>query len=274
MSALHPASSQFQFLPDISWLEQGDVPIVSFQCENDPNAPIDTGDVIVPTTGDFVVEVMGSRTVQHYSNLYGNNDVFVNAGFTDVYTTAANANNSGYEGLYVFKTPPPSSTPNAFGEFEEEQGAPWDWWENTSYDNMHQAIHSSPAGYGPVNSMLGNPNMSSAHGNAYLDTIQGYLNPRMFLALELDTLMVSSIEEVIDFSTEIYPNPTTEKVNVVSYAVTINSIEIYNIHGQVVYSKEVNANAIKINTTTLSNGVYIMNIKSDKATITRKLIVE
>ena len=116
--------------------------------------------------------------------------------------------------------------------------------------------------------------MSSAHGNAYLDTIQGYLNPRMFLALGLDTLTVSSIEEVIDFSTEIYPNPTTEKVNVVSYAATINSIEIYNIHGQVVYSKEVNANAIKINTTTLSNGIYIVNIKSDKTTITRKLIVE
>jgi hypothetical protein len=139
---------------------------------------------------------------------------------------------------------------------------------------MHQAIHSSPPGYGPANSILGNPNMSSAHGNAYLDTIQGYLNPRMFLALGLDTIMQTSIEEVIDFSTKIYPNPTIDKVNVVSYAAAINSIEMYNIHGQVVYNKEVNANAIKINTTTLSNGIYIMNIRSDKATITRKLIIE
>ena len=116
--------------------------------------------------------------------------------------------------------------------------------------------------------------MSSAHGNTYLDTIQGYLNPRMFLSLGLDTIAQTSIEEVIDFSTEIYPNPTIDKVNVVSYAAVINSIEIYNIHGQVVYNKEVNANAIKINTRTLSNGIYIVNIKSDKTTITRKLIVE
>ena len=43
------------------------------------------GDVIVPTTGDFVVEVMGSRTVAHYANAYGNNDVF--AGLTDDFTT-------------------------------------------------------------------------------------------------------------------------------------------------------------------------------------------
>ena len=262
-------------LADSSWLEAGDVPIVSFHCTNDPYAPYKNGDVIVPTTGDFVVEVQGSHTVQRISNQFNNNDVFVQAGFTDGFTQAANANNDGYEGLYPFLTPAPSSTPNAFGESYEEEGAPWDWWDNTWYDNMHQAIHGSPAGYGPANSILGNPNMSSSHGNAYLDTIQGYLNPRMFLALGLDTITSStSIEDVIDFATEIYPNPTTDKVNVVSYAAAINSIDIYNIHGQVVYSKAVNANTIKINTTSFSDGIYIMNIKSDKATVIRKLIVE
>ena len=33
---------------------------------------------------------MGSRTAQYYSNLYGNNDVFVNAGLSDAFTNAAN----------------------------------------------------------------------------------------------------------------------------------------------------------------------------------------
>ena len=262
-------------LADSSWLEAGDVPIVSFHCRKDPYAPYANGDVIVPTTGDFVVEVQGSYIVQKHQAMHGNNAVFANAGFSDAFTNVANANNDGYDGLYPFLTPPAdTTTPNAFMEYNEEEGAPWDWWDNTWYDNMHQAIHTSPAGYGPANSMLGNPNMSVAKGNAYLDTIQGYLNPRMFLALGLDTLMTTTIEEVIDFSTEIYPNPTTEKVHVVSYAATINSIEIYNISGQIVYSKEINANAIKINTTAFSSGTYLMNIKSDKTTISRKLIVE
>ena len=172
-------------IADISWLQAGDVPIVSFHCENDPYGPIDTGDVIVPTTGDFVVEVMGSRTVQSYSNLYLNNDPFALAGITDVYTTAANLNNGGLEGLYVFNTPPPSTTPNAFGELEEEQGSPWDWWDNATYDAMFQALNGAPAGYGAANSLLGNPDMSSTKGNAYLDTIQGYLNPRMYEVLSL-----------------------------------------------------------------------------------------
>jgi hypothetical protein len=182
-------------LADISWLEAGDVPIVSFHCYKDEYAPIDTGDVIVPTTGDFVVEVMGSRTIAHYSNAYGNNDVFVQAGFTDDFTNAANVNNSGYEGLYVFKTPAPSTTPNAFGELQEEWGAPWDWWDNTTYDAQFAAVNGAPAGYGAANSILGNPDMSAEKGNLYIDTIQGYLNPRIFEVLGFN---ISSVTGCMD----------------------------------------------------------------------------
>ena len=259
-------------LADISWLEDGDVPIVSFHCYKDEYAPIDTGDVIVPTTGDFVVEVMGSRTIAHYSNAYGNNDVFVQAGFTDDFTNAANVNNSGYEGLYVFKTPAPSTTPNAFGELQEEWGAPWDWWDNATYDAQFAAVNGAPAGYGAANSILGNPDMSAIKGNLYIDTIQGYLNPRMYIALGLSAN--TGVNEVIDASTEIYPNPANNSLNVVSYAAGINTIAIYNLNGQEVLNTEVNANQIRLNTSNLAKGVYIIDIKSNDASVKRKLIIE
>ena len=259
-------------LADISWLEAGDVPIVSFHCYKDEYAPIDTGDVIVPTTGDFVVEVMGSRTIAHYSNAYGNNDVFVQAGFTDDFTNAANVNNSGYEGLYVFKTPAPSTTPNAFGELQEEWGAPWDWWDNATYDAQFAAVNGAPAGYGAANSILGNPDMSAIKGNLYIDTIQGYLNPRMYIALGLSAN--TGVNEVIDASTEIYPNPANNSLNIVSYAAGINTIAIYNLNGQEVLNTEVNANQIRLNTSNLAKGVYIIDIKSNDASVKRKLIIE
>ena len=259
-------------LADISWLEAGDVPIVSFQCENDPYAPIDTGDVIVPTTGDFVVEVMGSRTVQHYSNQYGNNDVFVNAGFTDVYTTAANINNSGYEGLNVLVTPPPSTTPNAFGEMEEEQGAPWDWWDNATYDAMFQAVNGAPAGYGAANSILGNPDMSATKGRTYIDTVQGYLNPRIYVALNLGGAL--SINNVVDYSTNIFPNPAKNNITIENSNFVINSVELYNIAGQLVKSENINSMKTNINVSDLDKGIYILEIQSNETSIRRKLIVE
>ena len=260
-------------LADISWLQAGDVPIVSFHCENDPYAPIDTGDVIVPTTGDFVVEVMGSRTVQNYSNQYLNNDVFVQAGFTDLYTNAANVNNSGHEGLNVFLTPIPSTAPNAFGENYEDEGSPWDWWNNATYDAMFQAVNGAPAGYGAANSLLGNPDMSATKGRAYIDTIQGYLNPRIYVALGLNSGN-TGITDVIELSIEIYPNPAKNSLNIVSYAAEINSISIFNLNGQEVLNKTVIANQIRINTSSLVNGVYIVDIKSNNNIVKRKLVIK
>ena len=173
-------------LADISWLSAGDVPAVSFHCAMDPYGPIDTGDVIVPTTGDFVVEVMGSRTVQHYQNQYLNNDAFASAGISDVWTTAANNYNNGLEGLFVFQTPAPNPVPNAFGAPWEEWGSPWDWWDNALYEATAQAVNGpAPPGYFAADAITDNPDMSPTKGRAYIDTIQGYLNPRMVVTLNL-----------------------------------------------------------------------------------------
>ncbi|MAX69284.1 MAG: hypothetical protein CMP60_06335 [Flavobacteriales bacterium] len=262
-------------LADISWLADGDIPIVSFHCENDQYAPIDTGDVIVPTTNDFVVEVMGSRAVQHYSNQYGNNDAFINAGFSfnsDPFTLAANVNNSGYEGLNIFITPAPSPTPNAFGESEEEQGSPWDWWDNATYDQMHQAVHGSPAGYGAANSLLGNPDMSATKARAYIDTIQGYLNPRIYVVLGLGGVL--SVNNVVDHSTNIFPNPTKKNITIENSNFKINTVELYNIAGQLVKSENVNSMSTNLDVSDLKKGIYILEIKSNETSIRRKLIVE
>ena len=279
-------------LADSSWLEQGDVPIVSFHCAKDESGPYANGDVIVPTTQQFVVEAQGSYIVQKHQDMYGNNAVFANAGLTDNFTQAATSNNTSfntinnypvgnnYEGLYTFVTPIPSSTPNAFGQSYTEEGAPWDWWDLASYDTawMHSPMTPTAAlipGFGSANSILGNPNMSSAHGNTYLDTIQGYLNPRMFLALGLDTIMMStSIEKVINFATEIYPNPTTDKVAIVSYAVNINKVNMYNISGQLIKSENINSMKTNLNVSDLKKGIYILEIQSNETSIRRKLIVE
>ena len=230
----------------------------------------------VPTTGDFVVEVMGSRTVQEMQNMYNNNPYGSWSYISDDYTTAANTNNDGNDGLYIFKTPAPSTTSNAFGQFDEEQGSPWDWWDNVTYGIQAEAVNGVPGLTSPAffeaNAILGNPNMSATNGNLYLDTIQGYLNPRMYLTLGLGT--ASSINELIAQTTEIYPNPANNFLNIVSYTVGIENIYIYNTNGQLVLANEVNANQIRLNTTTLSKGVYIVDIKSKDTSIKRKLIIE
>jgi hypothetical protein len=377
-------------LADSSWQEEGDIPMVSFHCAKDENAPYANGDVIVPSTGDFVVEAQGSYIVQKRQDKYLNNLPFAFAGISDPITTQSVANNTTYssinnytvgdnfEGLYTFVTPPPSSTPPA--QFTgappliwTESGAPWDWWDNNIYEAQAQAVNGpGPAGYFAADAILGNPDMSAIKGNLYLDTIQGYLNPRMYMVLfggcmditacnydasaivdngtcllpdgctdtlacnydpfakcndgsclfgekgctdmtacnydtnavcddgtcdlpngcgdplyvEYDpavtcsdqsacvTLISTSISEIINQATKIYPNPAKNSINITCNTAVINSISINSINGKNVLNAIVNSNEIKLDISKLAKGIYIVNINSNDTAIKRELVIK
>ena len=72
----------------------------------------------------------------------------------------------------------------------------------------------------------------------------------------------NSLNEITDASTEIYPNPANNSLNIVSYVSNINKIRIFNIKGEEVKYSKVNANQIKLNISTLAKGVYIIEIQS------------
>ena len=273
-------------LADLDWLDGGQVPHVSFHCENDPFAAIDEGVIIVPTTGDIVIpDVIGSRVANHYNTLWGNNSGFNQAGLNDTLSQMANSYNSNwnhplndgslvYDGLYVFDTPAPDTVPNAFGEMPYHESSPWDWWDLTTYDMMFAALNGAPAGYGAANSLLGSPNSGSdSIPMLYLDTIHGYLNPRMYEVLGLGGS--SDFNEVIEKTTQVYPNPAKDNINIVSYAELINSVDVYNLSGQKVLSKKVNnGTTTKLNTSGLSKGVYIIDVKSRISSIKKKVVIE
>ena len=273
-------------LADLDWLDGGQVPHVSFHCENDPFASIDEGVIIVPTTGDIVIpDVIGSRVANHYNTLWGNNSGFNQAGLNDTLSQIANSYNSNwnhplndgslvYDGLYVFDTPAPDTVPNAFGEMPYHESSPWDWWDLATYDMMFAAVNGAPAGYGAANSLLGSPNSGSdSIPMLYLDTIHGYLNPRMYEVLGLGGS--SDFNEVIEKTTQVYPNPAKDNINIVSYAELINSVDVYNLSGQKVLSKKVNnGTTTKINTSGLSKGVYIIDVKSRVSSVKKKVIIE
>ncbi|HRF41195.1 MAG TPA: hypothetical protein PK198_20525, partial [Saprospiraceae bacterium] len=127
-------SSNFQLcvnmggaLGDISWLEAGDPPMISYHVPTDPNAPYVDAVLIVPTTGDPIVQVQGSFAVIEKANMLGNNAAF--ADISDDWTTAAvaasaTAGHPYKEGLYPF-----NRRTNAFNR---QEGSPWSWW-NAAY---------------------------------------------------------------------------------------------------------------------------------------------
>lgn len=250
-------------LGDTSWIEAGDAPMVAFHPYGDPFAPYSIGDVIVPTTGDFVVEVGGSREAVRLAVEKGNNACFANAGFTDPYTLRANAVNEGYEGLFPFFTTP------------LQQAGPWEWFDSlatVAYASFLPPPYNTKGDSAYSNSLLTNPDMSKAKALAYIDTIMGYLNPRIVYCLNLTTGLNTpeSVNAGISFS----PNPAEDQTLIsTKNNELIRQVDVFDITGKMVQSLQaIDEKTYTLERKDLESGVYIVNVRLDKGTTTSRVI--
>lgn len=268
-------------LADTSWLEAGDVPMISFQCLNDPFAPFAEGTVVVPTTQGFVVDVQGANVFQAKANALGNNDPFKNFTYNDPYTLRARATyNQSYpyydaaqspmvvsssEGLFPFIFPvQPGSASNPF----TNQGSPWEWWDPNSPNAQAVVSPGPPAITAHQASLLSNPDMSPTKGRTYLDTIQGYMIPRVMVALQLDGYLSIGLEEnTVSKNFELYPNPTNGQLTIeAQVGEKIELLEVYDLTGRLVTSRKLNEHKTTIDLSNCSPGVYVLKATVDGLT--------
>jgi alpha/beta superfamily hydrolase len=157
---------------DSTWLDAASIPMVGMHCVRDPFAPYRTGNVIVPTTGITVIpNASGAGAYIPYANTFGINNKINNATYNDPISVRARAINGGINNLYPFET-------------VALEGSPWEWWDRT----IMQGI-SFPGGNGRAAdslAMLTNPDMSATKAKAYIDTIVGFINPRIVVQFDLD----------------------------------------------------------------------------------------
>jgi acetyl esterase/lipase len=267
---------------DSSWIEAGETPIICMQGYRDPYAPYRTAPVIVPATGQLVVVASGSYDITKRAQRLGNNAIFSNTVYNDVFTTKANLNNTGIPALYPFITNTPGANLSCTGanaNAQLEQGSPWEWWNEPVFIASYNAFSGTTTGsVAACQLRRDNPDMSPAKGRAYLDTIQGFLSPRLVCALNLAGCQTVGIEKYSNLnSLSVYPNPATTEINFsVSGTNTIRKITLSDATGRTVLNVDgINASSYKIDRQNLSNGLYFTSIELDnKNVVTKKLIIE
>ncbi len=104
--------------------------------------------------------------------------------------------------------------------------------------------------------------------------------PPLALALFpiLDTLTYpgqNNISEIKpnDIEVNIYPNPAEKEINF-SSSVEITKIEILNLLGQVVFTKDIKSSNAKIDISNLTKGIYITKTYTNKGIKTNKIVVK
>ncbi|HBN05318.1 MAG TPA: hypothetical protein DD434_05965 [Bacteroidales bacterium] len=110
-------------------------------------------------------------------------------------------------------------------------------------------------------------------------TVPNFNQPPLGLALFpiLDTLTYPEQNDISVINSEveinIYPNPAKNELNV-SSSIEIAKIEILNILGQLVFTKELKSKNTKINISILPKGNYIAKIHTTKGVRTTKFVVK
>jgi hypothetical protein len=276
---------------DSTWIEAGEAPMISFHCPDDPFAPFDFGTVIVPTTQEDVVQVSGSKFIIKRANVLGNNDVFAGP-YNDPYSIAANTalssnhpalglNPANYQGLFPFRRPTLPAPP------DRREASPWDFWSPQVVEATIAGINNLVPPESQLNaqvilasSLNNNPDMSSAKGRAYLDSIVGYMCPRLVQAMATAqepancVPVLNSVQEIVETNTFIYPNPANDVLTIRTVEnIIINGVEIFSITGALVASEfGINTLSRQLSVAGLTTGMYVVRVTTDKGVVTRKLL--
>jgi hypothetical protein len=72
----------------------------------------------------------------------------------------------------------------------------------------------------------------------------------------------------------IYPNPASNYINIKTDGNDIQSINIYDITGKVIYHKDGLTKKLNIDISYLKEGIYFINIRKNTKTINKKLIIK
>lgn len=100
-------------------------------------------------------------------------------------------------------------------------------------------------------------------------------NGRMsFFEYQVNAVFPNSVKELLDDnSVKLYPNPANENISVSIEGVSAFTYNIVDIAGRTVLRGTISGNAAEINTSTLKNGLYTINLYTENAKASRKVLV-
>lgn len=269
-------------IADLSWLSDNTIPTISIQSIHDFFVPYGDQPLIVGNP-EVILRVQGAKLVGEAQQENGANSVWENAIFNDPYTSKAIENSviaehPYYEGVFPIVKPPNS--------IDWDEGVVIDWWnpsDPSPSDGQGMGIPwnelSHP--YGNITyheyELLLNEGMSAEKARANIDTIFGYITPRMCVALDLPCSenFVSAIENIlINVDIEVSPNPSADIVNITARDKRIEEAKLFDLNGQLLRYFTIHQKEFDLVRGNLAHGMYLLQLRFKDGIATTKVIFQ
>ncbi|GAP44308.1 protein containing Por secretion system C-terminal sorting domain [Lentimicrobium saccharophilum] len=150
---------------------------------------------------------------------------------------------------YNIKVSTTDMNPGSFTTIAGPIDAPADAWTFVSYD------------------------LADYIGQEVYVAIQCVSNDRfVFMIDDVEITYTTNISKPEAASFTVYPNPSNGLLNITGDS-RIENIRLVNFAGQVVYESAVNANEFRFETTGIAQGLYLLNITTERGIVTRKVSI-
>ncbi|KAF0200729.1 MAG: hypothetical protein FD170_3258 [Bacteroidetes bacterium] len=115
--------------------------------------------------------------------------------------------------------------------------------------------------------------LSAYEGQEVYVAIQCVSNDRfVFMIDNVEITFVSATDKPETAKFSIYPNPATDVLNITGDS-KMENIRLVNLAGQTIYESNVNANEFRMETGSIPSGLYLLNITTEKGSVTRKVSI-
>ena len=287
-------SSDFDFavnaggaLGDSTWLEGKDeeAPVVGVQAQFDPFAPFFSGGVIVPTTGQFVVDVAGGLLVVDRANRLGVNDELLAVSDSLVMANDPITLYARGFGDVEFETREGATAPLSVPNFLPRVGTASLGLDFVDEPTLEAVVAATNQVTGDTvtaarlisNDLRTNPNTQDpTAAKAALDTVFSFVLPRMYAALDLGEVMFTSVVDLpaAEVGLQLAPNPASDFVLLsVASDVELSEVTVVSVSGQVLARRKATGSGLSLRLDELAGGMHYLIIRTDKGTVAERLVI-
>tara|TARA_Y200000002_G_scaffold3925_1_gene3532 strand:- start:774 stop:1301 length:528 start_codon:yes stop_codon:yes gene_type:complete len=101
---------------------------------------------------------------------------------------------------------------------------------------------------------------------------QAYTNGNAF-AIRMNFGASVGINENVTNNVSIYPNPTSDVLNIYTNSNDLSELIIKDITGKIVFNQNFNTN-ITVNTENYAKGIYLIDVKNNHGTVSKKITIQ